>query len=161
MNDQPDDLEALLHRSFRYALSLVHNQDLAQDLVQEACVKISRNNGPWHIGYIITTIRHCYIDQYHRGKHIQVESINTRDLVGEEDVPHPLDPELASALQQLRPDERELLYLSAVEEYSANEIAKLTHKPRGTILSILHRTKKKLRQILAKEETGHTDERTA
>jgi DNA-directed RNA polymerase specialized sigma24 family protein len=78
-----------------------------------------------------------------------------------EDVPHPLDPELASALQQLRPDERELLYLSAVEEYSANEIAKLTHKPRGTILSILHRTKKKLRQILAKEETGHTDERTA
>lgn len=73
MNDQPDDLEALLHRSFRYALSLVHNQDLAQDLVQEACVKISRNNGPWHIGYIITTIRHCYIDQYHRGKHIQVE----------------------------------------------------------------------------------------
>lgn len=45
-----------------------------------------------------------------------------------------------------------MLFLTAVEGYTTAEIAQLTGRPRGTILSALHRAKKKLRQLLADDE---------
>lgn len=62
------------------------------------------------------------------------------------------DPELERALDQLRATEREILFLSVLEEYSAREIAELTGRPRGTILSIIHRAKKKLRGWITRDE---------
>ena len=44
----------------------------------------------------------------------------------------------------LREDE----VLAIVEGYTAHEIADMTQRPRGTILSLLHRTKEKLRNLL-------------
>ena len=55
---------------------------------------------------------------------------------------------LHRALGTLRPDERETLFLAVVEGYTAQEIADMTQRPRGTILSLLHRTKEKLRNLL-------------
>ena len=57
-------------------------------------------------------------------------------------------PALHRALGTLRPDERETLFLAVVEGYTAQEIADMTQRPRGTILSLLHRTKEKLRNLL-------------
>jgi RNA polymerase sigma-70 factor (ECF subfamily) len=42
------------------------------------------------------------------------------------------------------PEERELLYLWAVEEYTMKEISELTGIPRGTLLSRIHRIRKKV-----------------
>ena len=47
-------------------------------------------------------------------------------------------------LAKLRDIEREALFLHIVEGYSANEIATLTGRPRGTVLSLIHRSRKKL-----------------
>jgi RNA polymerase sigma-70 factor (ECF subfamily) len=43
------------------------------------------------------------------------------------------------------------LYLAVVEGYTAEEIAELTSRPRGTILSLLHRTKAKLCDLLGRD----------
>ena len=59
---------------------------------------------------------------------------------------------LDRAFAKLRPEERETMYLAVVEEYTAQEIADMTNRPRGTILSLMHRTRKKLRTILEKEQ---------
>ena len=56
--------------------------------------------------------------------------------------------EMDAALERLRPEEREALYLAAVEGYTASEIAKLTDRPRGSVLSLLHRAKARLRDVL-------------
>ena len=45
----------------------------------------------------------------------------------------------------LRPIEREVLFLSVVEGYTADEIAAMQSTVRGTILSMLSRAKKKIR----------------
>jgi RNA polymerase sigma-70 factor (ECF subfamily) len=63
--------------------------------------------------------------------------------------------EVNHALGHLRPREREALYLSAVESYTAQEIADLTGSPRGTVLSLLHRAKGKLREILGPRGASH------
>jgi len=142
-------IDELLNRGYRYALSLSHDDDVAQDLLQEACLRISRRNGPWKIQYLITTIRNCYIDGYRRAQKVDFSSIENLDLMGDSDVClTSLDPALETALAQLRLDERELLYLSIMEGYTASELAKLMKKPRGTILSTLHRAKNKLRAFL-------------
>ena len=62
-----------------------------------------------------------------------------------------LDGPLHRALSSLAPAERELLYLSAVEQYTARELSEMIGRPRGTVLSTLHRAKKKLRTRLSSD----------
>ncbi|MEM7394370.1 MAG: sigma-70 region 4 domain-containing protein [Verrucomicrobiota bacterium] len=57
-------------------------------------------------------------------------------------------------LEQLRPEEREALYLQTVEGYTAQEIARLTGKSRNTILSLIRRGKKKLMDEARQESAG-------
>ncbi|NRA95693.1 MAG: RNA polymerase sigma factor [Planctomycetes bacterium] len=148
-----DPIDELLRRGYRYALSLTHDPTLSEDLLQEACLRISRRSGPWHAAYLFKTIRNLRIDASRLGARQPVEP-----LVGDGPrAPTPDEPEwgadeLAGALAQLRPEDREMLFLTAVEGYTTAEIAQLTGRPRGTILSALHRAKKKLRQLLADDE---------
>lgn len=153
MDDTPHSLDDLLNRGYRYALSLTHNSEAAQDLLQDACLRLSRRGGPWNIRYLITTIRNRHIDVQRRAAKIAFSPIEESDLIDEIDFSVLMvDPQLEAALDLLRAEEREMLFLSVVEEYSASEIATLTKKPRGTILSILHRTKKKLQKLLTERE---------
>ncbi|MEM7533505.1 MAG: RNA polymerase sigma factor [Chloroflexota bacterium] len=148
-----NQLDDLLHRGYRYALSLTHDADSAQDLLQESCLRITRRGGPWQIHYLITTIRNGYIDGYRRAQKIEFSSLDHLDIMGDIDVQlTSLDPTLEAALAQLRFEERELLYLSIMEGYTASDLAALMDKPRGTILSTLHRAKRKLRELLSEVE---------
>lgn len=149
MTETNESLEQILQNGYRYALSLTHDSQMAQDLLQSVCLKISKRGGPWEIRYLITSIRNGYIDNLRRSRKLDFYPIDDIDLVGDVDLMlTSFDPDLESALAQLREDARELLYLSIVEGYTASELAELTQKPRGTILSILHRTKQKLRGLL-------------
>ena len=153
MKEAPNSLEEKLQNGYRYALALIHDSQMAQDLLQTACLKISKRGGPWEMPYIVTTIRNSYIDNLRRSRKLDFYPIDEEDLVGDVDMMlSSFDPELESALAQLQEDVRELLYLSVVEEYSASELADLTQRPRGTILSILHRTKRTLRGLLSQQQ---------
>jgi RNA polymerase sigma-70 factor (ECF subfamily) len=59
--------------------------------------------------------------------------------------------EFKRVLGELRTEERAVLYLSAVENYTAQQIADLLEWPRGTVLSLLHRTRGKLKKRLEAE----------
>ncbi len=155
MADVPDDaeLEDLLQRGYRYALSLTHDRHRAEELVQEACVSLLRSGGQWRVASLFTAVRHRLIDQLRR-RELTMQSLESgvegalEAYVAAIPADEP-DEELGQALSILRPNERELLFLSAIEEMSAAEIAELTQRPRGTILSLLHRAKHKARQFLA------------
>ena len=158
MKERPMSLDETLQNGYRYALSLSHDTQLAQDLLQTACLKISKQGGPWHIRYLVTTIRNSYIDNLRRSRKLDFYPIDEIDMIGDVDLMlSSFDPQLESALAQLQEDVRELLYLSVVEEYSASELAELTQRPRGTILSLLYRTKKSLRQLLTADSYSHGD----
>ena len=150
----PDDLTELLDHGFRYAMSLTHRRATAEDLVHDACVSILRADGPWHRGYLFATIRNRYIDQYRRKKVVTEVDIDTTEPTGgmfadDEQADAGLDVMIATetienAMALLSPAEREAMYLFAIEGYTAREIGELTSKPRGTILSLIHRGRKKL-----------------
>jgi len=74
-------------------------------------------------------------------------------LGGDDDMVERLDAsasgrELAAALADLRPEDREILLLHAWAELSDSEIALALALPLGTVKSRLHRTRERLRNRL-------------
>jgi RNA polymerase sigma-70 factor (ECF subfamily) len=152
------DLDDLVNRGYRFALSLTHDVARAEDLTQDAWFAILRCRGPWSREYLFTTIRNRFIDEYRRDKRVEVEPLEGHAEV--EAGPDPQDWDVGSpfaatnglfdeALGHLNPDERAVLYLAAVEEYTAQQIANLLDRPRGTVLSTIHRARGKLRKLMA------------
>ena len=140
--------EELLQSGFRYAYALTHHHHDAEDLVQTAWLKLhQRYKKVKTKALFFTTIRNLYIDQYRRRQRVRFitltsehEGLSASGAATGGDIKVAID----QMLSKLRDIEREALFLHIVEGYSANEIATLTDRPRGTVLSLIHRSRKKL-----------------
>jgi RNA polymerase sigma-70 factor (ECF subfamily) len=158
------EIDAILQGGFRYAYSLTHDRPEAEDLLQEACVSILGAGAPWDRAYLFTTIRNRFIDRYRRNQKVlflPLEGERDGELIepqfaieGWEAPDYLGNGQLDRALSALRPEERETIFLAVVEGYTAQEIAGMTGRPRGTILSLLHRTRHKLRRLLEGEDAA-------
>jgi RNA polymerase sigma-70 factor (ECF subfamily) len=146
-------------------MALTHEPDRAADLLQDACVACLSAKAPWRAGYLFRAIRSRFVDQYRRQMLAVVEPIGTEEELAQAgDFAELRNAELLvadigsldKALGTLRPEEREVLFLSAVEGYTAQEIAELAGRPRGTILSVIHRARRKLRDLLQPSEAEKT-----
>lgn len=148
------DLEGLAHRGYRFALSLTHDETRAEDLLQDGWFAVLKAGGPWSGQYLFATIRNRFIDQYRRDRLINTTSLNDASCEAVEpgvefwngDNAFSGNGTLESALGRLRPEERAVLYLAAVENYTARQIGELLGWPRGSVLSLLHRARGKLRK---------------
>ncbi|NOZ54214.1 MAG: RNA polymerase sigma factor [Gammaproteobacteria bacterium] len=145
----------LLQAGFRYAFSLANRHHDAEDLVQEAWLRISALHGSVpNKSLLFTVIRNIFIDQYRRKNLVIIESLEGVAEPAQLDAGQEFNIDskvLDKALNNLRPEEREAIFLNIIEGYTAKEIAKLTDKSRNTILSLLHRGKQKLVQQLGQE----------
>jgi len=144
----------LLQRGYRYALSLTHDAPRAEDLVQDAWTSLLGRGGPFHVGYLVSTIRNRFVDEKRRSALAPVEPLDALDAP--EEAPARDEGSIQAdraamrqALERLRTEERETLYLFAVEGYRLGEIARLTGRPEGTISSLVTRARQKLRRALA------------
>ena len=138
----------LLQSGYRYGLSLTHREADAEDLVQEAWMRLLRRHGSSPtISLLFTAIRNLYIDWHRRSKLVVFEPFDEEEhgapTLALTDVKVDAD-EMDRAMALIRPEEREAIYLNAVEGFSARQISALMDIPRNTVLSLLHRGKKKL-----------------
>ena len=145
----------LAQSGFRYALSLAHHHHDAEDLAQQAWLKLQRNgSGPIVRGPLFKTIRNLFIDSLRRKGIIEFETLPEETFLAEEPASEPgVTGDLEYLLGQLKAGDRELLYLHCVEGYTAQEISDLIGRPRGTILSSINRAKAKLRELATKQES--------
>ena len=153
--DLPDGIDELLDAGYRYAFSLTHDRADAEDLVQDASLALLATGGSWERSYFFATVRNRFIDRYRRNKKVLFLALQPEDGAAAEpgdsswEAPDVLQSGLLErALVRLRAEEREAIFLAVVEGYTAEEIGKMTDRPRGTILSLLHRSKQKLREFL-------------
>lgn len=155
---QLGDLNALLHRGYRYALALTHNTDEADDVLQDAWVAVLNASQTRSPGILFRAIRSRFIDRYRRKRLVSMSSLDSEP--GEH-----MDPnaqcdlngviaynELERALGGVRSEERELLFLSAVEGYTAEEIGDLTDRTSGAVRVLLYRVRRKLQVALQKQD---------
>jgi len=153
MKKSSANLAELLQHGYRYALSITHNTTQAEDLLQDAWVAILQADGPQNKGYLFTAIRNHFINHSKRDKLVPMVALESYEAEQHQNDSffEITNETLQQSLEILRPVEREALFLSAVEGYTAEEIANHTKQPRGTILSLIHRARKKVRQYFKRD----------
>jgi len=146
MNHSDQAIEPLLQAGYRYALSLTHHHYEAEDLVQEAWMRLWSQKGKMpDQSLLFTAIRNLFIDRCRRANIVVFESVEEDALGGDGKTHVPggaLDLDII--LAGLRTEEREALFLNVVEGYSASEIAEQTKCSRNTVLSLIHRAKQRV-----------------
>ncbi|HEY8024847.1 MAG TPA: RNA polymerase sigma factor [Burkholderiaceae bacterium] len=148
-------LIASIPRLRRYALALTGDRGDADDLVQDTVERGWRKLSLWRYGtdmraWLFGIMHNMHIDHFRR----RPPPADPLD----EDTPIPMVRptqeqglelrDLASALQRLPLEQRQVLLLVALEEMSYEEVAASLAIPIGTVMSRLSRGREKLRILL-------------
>lgn len=156
-----DSFDAHLPRLRRYARALTGDRHAADDLVQDTLERGWSKFSLWRRGsrldaWLLTIMHNVFVNQY-RSRPEAAVSID--ELVAEpasraaqSDALELRDLQLA--LASLPPEQREVLLLVALEEYSYIDAARIVGVPVGTVMSRLSRAREKLRGILAESGEG-------
>ncbi|MCA8908090.1 MAG: sigma-70 family RNA polymerase sigma factor [Rhodospirillaceae bacterium] len=151
-----DELEGFIPSLRRYARSLTHDADQADDLVQETLLKaignIDRfdpetNLRAWLFTILLNTFKSQRRMAARRGVHVEWE--DTADQSVQPPV-QDLSMELkafARAIEELPGHERETLMLVALEGFSYGEAAAVLGTEIGTVKSRVSRARAKLRDF--------------
>jgi len=153
---------------FGFLYSLTGNADEARDLTQETFIRVYRRlhmydpDRPFK-NWLFTVARNLYRDSLRkRSRTVSLDKLAEDGFLSVRD-PH-ADPERSAieretrsciwaALQQLDPDEREVLVLKDISGMNYTEIAGLMNIPAGTVASRIYYARRSLRLLL--EEIGY------
>ena len=165
-NKEVADLEAVLQSGFRFAYSLTHHRQDAEDLVQRAWVRLHRRYlGCESQALMFTTLRNLFYDDCRRAKIVPFTTLDDEEAApsAEEALDHApgVQGDLEVMLGFLEIAEREALYLNRVEGFTAAEIGELTGRSRNTVLGILARAHRKLRDAAKRDSAADSKSQTA
>lgn len=143
-----------------YIARATGNDALADDLLQEAYYRLLRANfvpeSEEHAkNYLYRIATNLLRDHFRSAKRAQLPLEHEPSIVGHEHRIQ-LQHDLRNALMQLKPRERELLWLGHVERFSHREIAQILGLKAGSIRLLLFRARRKLAALL--EDSGHGSE---
>lgn len=152
-------------RLYRIAWSWCHDSHLADDLVQEcltrALMKLDSLRDEERLQVWLTQIlANLYRDQFRRKPTetgLEVDTLPGLD-----------DPELATdrgqlidrtraAIARLKEDQRQVLSLVDIAEFSYSDTATILNVPVGTVMSRLSRARGRMREILQQQGIGRAD----
>lgn len=149
-------IEAQIPALRRYAYALTRDHDAADDLVQDC---LERALSRWHLHrgdaelrpWLFTILRNLFINGHRSGS-------RRGGTVSLDDAPTPIAPaaqdggveakEVLAALDRLPEDQKSLLLLVGVEEFTYAEAAGILDVPTGTVMSRLARARQRLRALL-------------
>lgn len=147
------------HQDFvRFAISLCHQRQLAEDLVQESYLKAIDQEQLFEVlnshqtkAWFFMTIKRNYID-YHRRKQLEINHFMQSKMDEMCTSPHYNDNILLkNALNSLCQDDLKLFLLRYNHGYNASELSEMLGQNPSTIRGRLSNITKKLRAKLKKE----------
>lgn len=149
------ELQQLLPRLWRFALTLTHSRSAAEDLLQAACERALSRSQQWrpgsHFDRWAFSIMHSIWKNELRARHIRSEQQFSEADFDAELWSSDADPAnkiqfraVIQAVEQLPEKLRETLLLVYVEGYSYKEAAAILDIPIGTVMSRLASARLKL-----------------
>lgn len=154
MTQRNNLIEAELDGLRRYARALARDTETANDLVQETVMSALRNWDKYRgdgalRAWLFTILRNRHIEDARRRTRWQAITVQDTEAAEAQAGPEALDPvfvrDIGAALAELPSEQRETLFLVAVEGLSYAETAGMTGVPVGTVMSRLNRARKSLR----------------
>jgi len=152
---------------FAYLLRVSGKPELAEDMVQEAFVRVLANLERFDPRFrfstwLFTIGKRLLVNSLQRHRpHYDTDVINIRvgraatpaaDASREESAEHVHDA-LQAALMELPPEQREILVLFHQFDWPIWLIAQHLEMPEGTVKSHLHRGRRKMRVLLERDDT--------
>jgi len=161
----------MLDGFYRHAMKLTHDHANAEDLLQETAAKAfagfdgfrdGTNLGGWLYRIMLNSHISDYRKQQRRPAQWLTDSISDGQMMAQAlhtsgglrsaealALDHLEDNDIKAAMQALPDRMRTTVYLADVEGRRFREIAELTGVPIGTVMSRLHRGRRRLRRLLA------------
>lgn len=156
MADSGPLLEPLIPALRRYAYALVREHAAADDLVQDTLERaLSRWSSRRPEGdlraWLFTILRNLHIEAYRRtqrrGSTLAIDDIEPPEFSAHQEATVEAHDVLA-ALDQLPEEQKSLLLLIGVEDFSYDQAARVLGLPVGTVMSRLSRARRKLQSLL-------------
>lgn len=152
---------ASLDKLYRYAYTLTANEADAYDLLHnaiEASLNRPSETTEKNIAYLRVIMRNRFIDEYRHNQSFPHEDIDDHSPVSMsesslEDVAI-ASHDLAVLWNTLERVDREVLFFWAVEGFSMREISEKLEISRGTLLSRIHRLRKRLSENMTDSQRG-------
>ena len=145
---------------YRYCIALTKNEAISYDLLQTGLEKWLRKSIHSQVTnprqYFLRMIKNQFLDDLKKEGPYQKEEYNDQSNVAEIGT-NPLEDilitkeKLSRALKIMNSDERELIFLWAMEGHTIQEIADHLDSPKGTVLARLFRLKKKVQEAFEKD----------
>lgn len=144
----------------RYARALTRNSTDADDLVQDCMARILEKSPPWRRvqnprAYLFSVMHNIYVDQVN-GAYTELSANNAKKtpfmlVVKPVQYDRLVLQDLENALQQLSPDQREVVLLVGLQGMTYREVADILNVPVGTVMSRLSRAREALRKMMDEE----------
>lgn len=163
MHDDHLQIDACIPRLRRYAQALVGNRaeadDLVQDTLERAWSKLSLWRGRSDLrAWLFSIMHNLYVDQVRKPKlvttSLAAEAMAVAVRAGQADAMALRDIE--TAMRSLPHEQREVLLLVALEQFTYEEVAKTLRVPIGTVMSRLARGRERLRAVMEGRPTHST-----
>ncbi|MDQ2857441.1 MAG: sigma-70 family RNA polymerase sigma factor [Candidatus Eremiobacteraeota bacterium] len=156
--------------TYNFAFRLTNNEADARDLTQDAFIRVYRawrsfEPGTSFLSWIYRIVTNLYRDELRRRKgrfHEEIPEDNApQEFSGhrplavtpiDDYVESQLGEPMSRALAQLSPDQRQVVILADIEEYSYQEIAEIMACSIGTVRSRLHRARALLRRLVERAQ---------
>ena len=148
-----------LDAAYNLARWLLGGRSEAEDVTQDAMLRAYRFFNTFHSGdaraWLLQIVRNCCYTWLQKNRNwVDVDELDDASVPREKETPETLAisgndrDRLGRALEQLSPQFREVLVLRELEGCSYKEIAAITSRPMGTIMSALARARQQLRALL-------------
>ena len=141
---------------YGYCQSLLRDPNDAADAVQDTFViaasKLGGLRDPERLrAWLFAILRNLHIDAYRqarrRGTEVEIDEVDHRETATRQEAALEARDVLA-ALEQLPEEQKSLLLLIGVEDFSYEEAARILGVPIGTVMSRLSRARQRLRSIV-------------
>ena len=159
--DKQRKYEALVrayHRDlFRYAFWLCKDKSIAEDLVQETCLRAwksldSLQDEKAAKSWLITILRRENARRFERKQFDLVDIDDHGNDASVSDDPHHQYQWLQVQIMKLEIDYREPLFLQVIGGFSGDEIADILDLNKNTVMTRLFRARNQLKEMLDTEE---------
>lgn len=159
--DKQRKYEALVrayHRDlFRYAYWLCKDKSIAEDLVQETCLRAwksldSLQDEKAAKSWLITILRRENARRFERKQFDLVDIDDHGNDASISDDPHHQHQWLQVQIMKLEIDYREPLFLQVIGGFSGDEIADILDLNKNTVMTRLFRARNQLKEMLDTEE---------